>query len=167
MRWRQSSPVRATFAKLQEILQEISPLWRRCPSGDISQSIARHAFPLLRVSTLASRAATQTLLAPRRWVMCRKRRRTEELERSRVPECGMPGICSADVARHRALHTAVHRLPPMFNVETKIINDECPASLTPPRQISTPSVRRYRNINLRQTFPEKAHSLLNGRINVL
>jgi hypothetical protein len=43
------------------------------PIGGISQSIARHAFLVLRVSTLPSRAATQTLRAlGRGWVMFRE-----------------------------------------------------------------------------------------------
>lgn len=61
-------------------------------------------FSALRVSTLPSRAATQTLLTfgrlPRMTgdVQGKKRNR-RRIERPRLPECGMPEARNADIAR--------------------------------------------------------------------
>jgi hypothetical protein len=61
----------ATYA----MLREISPNDSCMSIGDIS----RHAFLVLRVSTLPSRAVTQTLRAlGRGWVMSRERRGREQ-----------------------------------------------------------------------------------------
>jgi hypothetical protein len=89
VRWRQTSPVR----DIRDTARD-STIASCMPIGDISQSIARHVFLVLRVPTLPSRAVTQTLRAlGRGWMMSRERRGREELK-----DHGCPNVVCLELA---------------------------------------------------------------------
>jgi len=89
MRWRQPSPAR----DIRDAARDITIL-EGMPIGDISQSIAGHAFLVLRVSTLPSRAVTQTLLTSRpRIGEVKERGRTEQLK-----DYGCPNVVCLEFA---------------------------------------------------------------------